>query len=172
MIEFDLSYLPTVIPSWVSAYSLDRLSVLSVSWLEYTMENNSNHVLEFGLKLWTNSKGVASFRPKRPVTWLSIIVEWRTAKYQNYLTTWFYVIYGIAIWIRLLHMRSDNPLDDWLSAGAYIMFHPLERIHGSAFHHISFLSKSEWNRLGNFPASDLKFSSAEFIDVEDKYGIP
>ena len=32
--------------------------------------------------------------------------------------------------------------------------------------------KSEWNRLGNFPASDLKISSVEFIDVEDKYDIP
>ena len=52
------------------------------------------------------------------------------------------------------------------------MFDPLARIQSSAFPPISFLSKSEWKRLGNCPASDLNFSSAEVMDVEDKYDIP
>ena len=39
------------------------------------------------------------------------------------------------------------------------MFDPLARIQCSALPLIIFLSKSEWNRLGNFPASELKFSS-------------
>ena len=32
--------------------------------------------------------------------------------------------------------------------------------------------KLEWNRLGNCPASDLKLSIAEVIDVEYKDKIP
>ena len=52
------------------------------------------------------------------------------------------------------------------------MFDPLARIQSSAFPPISFLSKSEWKRLGNCPASDLNFSSAEVMDVEDKYATP
>ena len=48
------------------------------------------------------------------------------------------------------------------------MFHPLARIHGSAFHHISFLSKSEWNRWSKRHTSDLNCSSAEVIDVDDR----
>ena len=51
------------------------------------------------------------------------------------------------------------------------MFDLLARIHRSAFPTIIFLSKSEVKHLGNFPASDLKFSSVEVIDVEDKYDI-
>ena len=48
----------------------------------------------------------------------------------------------------------------------------LARVQKSAFPHISFLSKLEWKLLGNCPDSDLEFSSAECIDVEDKYDIP
>ena len=62
-------------------------------------------------------------------------------------------------------MRSANPFENLRPAGAAITFDPLERIHHSAFPPISFLSKLEWNRLGNCPASDLKFSSTEVIDV-------
>ena len=52
------------------------------------------------------------------------------------------------------------------------MFDPLARIQNSAFPPIIFLSKSEWNRLVNCPDSELKISSAEVIDVEDKDDIP
>ena len=52
------------------------------------------------------------------------------------------------------------------------MFDPLARIQCSAFPHISFLSKLEWKHLGNCPASDFNFSSAEVMDVEDKDDIP
>ena len=52
------------------------------------------------------------------------------------------------------------------------MFNLLSRTQSSAFTPINFLLKLEWNRLGNFPASDLKISSAEAIDVEDIYDIP
>ena len=52
------------------------------------------------------------------------------------------------------------------------MFNPLASIRYSAFSPISFLSKLEWNLLGNCTASKLLFSSAEVIDVEDKYDIP
>ena len=31
---------------------------------------------------------------------------------------------------------------------------------------------SEWKSLGNFPASDMTFSSGEVMDVEDKYDTP
>ena len=172
MIEFDLSYLPTEIPSRVRACSLYRISVLYVSWLKYYMENNWNHVLEFGLVLWTNSKGVVSFKPKRPRTWLIIIYAWWNVKYQNSLTTWFYVMYALVICIRVRHVRSDNPFRYWRPSGAAIMFDLLERIQHSAFPPISFLLKLEWKRLGNCPASDLKFSSAEVMDVEDKYDTP
>ena len=49
MMELDLSYLPTAMPSSVCACNLELLSALSVSWLNYPIENNSNHVLESGL---------------------------------------------------------------------------------------------------------------------------
>ena len=52
------------------------------------------------------------------------------------------------------------------------MFNQLARIQNNALPPISFLSKLEWNCLGNCPASDLKFSSAEVINVYDKYDIP
>ena len=45
------------------------------------------------------------------------------------------------------------------------MFDQLSRIQHSAFPPISFLPKSKWNRLGNCPSSELKFSSAGVIDV-------
>ena len=47
----------------------------------------------------------------------------------------------------------------------------LARIQSSDFTPISFLSNLEWNCLGNFPASDLKVSSEEVINVEDKDAI-
>ena len=52
------------------------------------------------------------------------------------------------------------------------MFDQLARIQNSAFSPISFLSNVEWNSLGNCPASDLKFSIAEVIYVEDKHDNP
>ena len=163
--EFDLSSLPTSIPFRVYAWSLDRFSVLSVSWLKYRMENSSNHILEFDLDLWTTSKGVVSFRPKRQGTWLIRIAAWQTAKYQNSLPTWFYVMYDITIWIRVHHVRSANPFEDWHPAGAAIMFDLLAKIQHSAFPPISFLSKLEWKRLGNCTHYYLKMSSAEVMDV-------
>ena len=48
------------------------------------------------------------------------------------------------------------------------MLDTLAMIRCSAFPPISFMSKLKWNRLGNCPASDLKFSSSGVIDVEDK----
>ena len=83
MMELDLSFLPNAIPYRVWACNLDRLSVLSVLWLKYPIENNSNHVLEPGLELWMSSNSVTSFRPKKPGTWLIIIAACRTTNYQH-----------------------------------------------------------------------------------------
>ena len=69
-------------------------------------------------------------------------------------------------------MRSANTLDDLRPSGYDIMLDLLAKIQSSAFPPISFLSKSEWNCLGNCPASELKIYSAEVIDVEDKYDNP
>ena len=52
------------------------------------------------------------------------------------------------------------------------MFDTLEIIQRSAFPSIVFLLKTDWDRLGNCPASDLKFSSAEVIYVDDTDNIP
>ena len=52
-----------------------------------------------------------------------------------------------------------------------MMFDPLENIQPCDFLPKTFMLKSEWNRLGNFPVSDLKVSSEEVIDVEDNYEI-
>ena len=122
--ELDLSSLPTAIPSRVWACNFDRLSALYVSWLRYHIENNSNHVLESGLALWTSSNGVVSFRPNRPGTWFSIISSWRTVKYQNSLPTCFYVMNALAIWIKVRHVRLANPSEDWRLAGVAIMLEP------------------------------------------------
>ena len=62
-------------------------------------------------------------------------------------------------------MSSVNPLDDLIPSGAAIMFNPLASIQRSAFPLIIFLSKLEWKRLGNCPASYLKISGAEVIGV-------
>ena len=65
-------------------------------------------------------------------------------------------------------MRSANTFE-YLRLYRYaIMFNLLSNIQHSAFMPISFLSKLEWNHLSNCPASDLKCSSAEVIDIEDK----
>ena len=81
-------------------------------------------------------------------------------------------MYSLDIRIRVLQVRSANSLGDWRPPGADIMFDPLVMIQRIAFPPIIFLSKSEWNRLDNCPAYDLKISSAEVIGVEDKYDIP
>ena len=112
-----------------------------MSWLEYLIENNSNDVLELGLALWMSSNDVVSFRSKRPGTWLSIVAEWQTAKDQNYLPTCFYVMNALAILIRVQHVRSANPLEDWRLAGSVMMFEPFERIHRWEFPLINLLSK-------------------------------
>ena len=52
------------------------------------------------------------------------------------------------------------------------MSNPLASIQSSEFPPISFMSELEWNRLGNCPTSDLKFSSAEVIGVEDNGETP
>ena len=165
--ELYLSSLTTTMPSRVWACNLDRLSELSVSWLKYTIENNSNHVLESGLTLWTSSNGVVSFRPNQPGTWFSIIAVWRTAKYQNYRPNFFSVMNDLAIWIKVRHVRSDNIFKKWCPEGAAIILEPFKRIHRREFPLINLLSKLDWNWWGRRPASDLNCSSAEVIDVDD-----
>ena len=68
MMDLKLSSLPTAMPSSVCACNLEQILPLSVSWLKYPIENNSNHVLESGLELWTISDGVVSLRPNRSGT--------------------------------------------------------------------------------------------------------
>ena len=68
MIELDLLSLPTAMPYNVCGCSLERLSALSLSWLKYPMENNSNYVLESGFELCTISNGVVSLRHSQPDT--------------------------------------------------------------------------------------------------------
>ena len=46
MMELDLSSLPTVMPFRVWACNLDLLQALSVSWLKYSIENNTHHFLD------------------------------------------------------------------------------------------------------------------------------
>ena len=113
-----------------------------------------------------------SFKPKRPGTWLNIIAAWQTVKYQNSLPTCFYVINDLAIWIRVCHVRSTNTFEDWSPAGTAIILEPFKRIHRRAFPPINFLSKSDWNCWGKRPASDLVFSSAEVVDMDDSDAIP
>ena len=141
MMELNLSSLPTAMPSSVCACNRERLSELSVSRLKYPIENNSDHVLESGLELWTSSNGVVSFRPNRPGNWFSIIAACRTTKYQNYRPTCFSVMNALAILIRVQHVRSANPLEDWRLAGSVMMFEPFERIHRWEFPLINLLSK-------------------------------
>ena len=159
-------------PYKVCACSLEKLSALSVSWLKYPMENNSNHVLESGFELCTSSNGVVSLMPSRPGTWFSIIAAWHTAKYQDSRPTCFLVINDRAIRIIVLQVRSANPFEDWRTSGAEIMFEPFESIHWRAFTPINFLLKSEWNIWGRRPTSALNNSSADVIDVDDKDDIP
>ena len=51
MMDLELSSLPTAMPYSVCACNLEKLSLLSVSWLKYPIENHSNHVLVSGLEL-------------------------------------------------------------------------------------------------------------------------
>ena len=53
-----------------------------------------------------------------------------------------------------------------------MMFEFLARIKCRVLLPMSFLSKSEWNILGKGPASDLKGSRDDVMDVEDKDCIP
>ena len=108
MMELDLSYLPTVMPSRMWDFNLDQLSALYVSWLKYPIENNSNHVLESGLALWTSSNCVVSFRPNRPGPWFSIIAACSTVKLQNSCPTCLSVMNALAILIKVRHVRFDN----------------------------------------------------------------
>ena len=170
--ELYLSSRPTVMPSNECACSLERLSALSVLWLKYPMENNSNHVLESVFDLCTSSNGVVSLRPSRPGTWLNIIAAWCTAKYQNYRPTCFSVINARAIWIMVRQVRSANSFEDWRPAGAAIMFEPFDSIHRRSFPLINFLSNSEWNLWVRRPTSALNNSSTDVINVDDKDDIP
>ena len=119
--ELCLSSLPTAMTSRVCACNFEQLSALSVSWLKYPIENNSNHALELGLELWMSSNGVASLRPNLPSTWFSIIDAWRTAKYQNSCPNCLSVMNALAIWIKVRHVNSDNTFKDWRPAGAVVM---------------------------------------------------
>ena len=49
-----------------------------------------------------------------------------------------------------------------------MMFESLEMIQRRDLPLMSLLSKYEWNLLGKCPASDLKVSRADVMDVEDK----
>ena len=53
-----------------------------------------------------------------------------------------------------------------------MMFDPFERIQRRAFLPINFMSKSEWNRMGRRPVSDLNCYSAEVMYVDDIDDIP
>ena len=53
-----------------------------------------------------------------------------------------------------------------------MILEPFHRIHRREFPLTNFLLKSEWNHWGKCPASDLNCSSAEVIDVDDRYDIP
>ena len=165
--EFDLSSLPTEMPSSVCACSLEQLSELSVSCLKYPIENSSNHIFESVLELWTSSNVVVSVRPGRPGTWFSIIAACCTAKYQNSQLICFYVINSCAIWIIVRHVRSANSFEDWQPAGAAMMLEPFDSIHRRAFPPINFPSKSKWNLWGRRTASALNSSNADIIEVDD-----
>ena len=130
-------------PSRVWACNLDQLSALSVSWVKYPIENNSNHVLESGLTLWMSSNGVVSFRPNWSGTWFRIIDAWRNAKYQNSHPTCFFVTNALTIWIKACHVCYADTFEDWRPPGAAIVLKPFESIHRRAFTPINFLSESE-----------------------------
>ena len=116
-----------------------------MSWLKYPIKNNSDHVLESGLGLWTSSNGVVSFRPNLSGTWFSIIVACCTARYQNYFPDCLSVINALFIWIKLQHVRSADLFEYWRPAGAAVMLElePFDIIHQREFSPINFLSKSE-----------------------------
>ena len=80
-------------------------------------------------------------------------------------------MYALAIWIRVRHVSSDHPYEDWRPEGAVMMLEPFERIQHREFPPINFLLKLEWKRWGNRPASDLNFYSAEVMDVDDRDNI-
>ena len=145
MMELNLSSLPTAMPSSVCACNRERLSELSVSRLKYPIENNSDHVLESGLELWTSSNGVVRFRPNRPGTWVSIIVACFTARYQNSCHSCLSVMNALAVWDKVRHVCSANPFEDWRPEGAAVMLElePFDIIHRRSFPPINFLSKSE-----------------------------
>ena len=134
-----LSSLYTVMPYSVCACNVERLSALSVSWLKYTIENSSNHVLESGLELWASSNGVVRLRPSRPGTLFGIIDAYRTAKYQNYWPTCFSMINYRVIWIKVRHVHSANPLKDFFPVGVAMMLETFDNIHQGAFTPINFL---------------------------------
>ena len=172
MIELDLSYLPTAIPSSGCACSLERLSALSVSWLKYPKDNSSNHVFDSVLELWTRSNSINSVRPNLPGTWFSIIAACCTAKYENYRPTCFSVINACAIWIILRHVLSANTFEDWRPAEAEMMLEPFDSIHRRKFTPINFLLKLEWNLWGRRPASSFDVSNDNVIDADDNDDIP
>ena len=151
MMELDLSYLPTEIPSSVCVCSLEQLLALSVSWLKYPIKNSSNHVLELGLELWNSSNGVVSFRPSRPGIWCSIMAVCRAAKCQNSRLTLFSVVDARSIWIIVRHVSSANPFQNWRPPGAAMMLERFDNVHQRAFPPINFLSNSEWNQGGRHP---------------------
>ena len=69
---------------------------------------------------------------------------------------------ALAICIKLIHVRSYFPFKYYCPSGAAMMLEPFERIHCRAFPTINILSKSEWNRWGKRPASELDYSSAKW----------
>ena len=69
-------------------------------------------------------------------------------------------------------MCSDMTLEYWRLAVDAMIFKILARIQCRVLMLISFLLKSKWNIIDKCPASDLKYSRAYVMDVEDKDDIP
>ena len=68
-------------------------------------------------------------------------------------------------------MHLARPFKYWSPAGAAVVFESLARIQRRDLPPTSFILKSEWNILGNFPTYGLKDSKANMMDVENKDAI-
>ena len=65
-------------------------------------------------------------------------------------------------------MHFSRQFEYWRMDRATMMFGLLSRIQCTDLPLMSFLLKSEWNLLSNCPKSDLKYSRADVMGVEDK----
>ena len=68
--------------------------------------------------------------------------------------------------VRPVHLART--IEDWWPDGSVMMFLLLARIQCRYLTLMSFISRSEWNLVGNCPASYLKDSRADVMNVEDK----